>query len=75
MNCDVLTLHRYRWLSDKTQDLFHEGTPVMEAYQVPFKFTGMIDRVTIELSEITKSAAVETDKARKEAALKKALSD
>jgi arylsulfatase A-like enzyme len=52
-----------------------EGTPVTEAYQVPFKFTGKIDRVTIELKEMTKSAADATNKARKEAALKKALSD
>jgi len=52
-----------------------EGTPVTEAYQVPFKFTGKIDRVTIELKEMTQSAADETNKARKEAALKKALSD
>ena len=52
-----------------------EGTPVTEAYQVPFKFTGKIDKVTIELKETTQSAAAETDKARKEAALKKALSD
>lgn len=52
-----------------------EGTPVTEAYQVPFKFTGKIDRVTIELKEMTQSAANETNKARKEAALKKALSD
>jgi hypothetical protein len=52
-----------------------EGTPVSEAYQVPFKFTGRIDQVTIELKETTPSAAVESDKARKTAALKKALSD
>jgi len=52
-----------------------EGTPVTEAYQVPFKFTGKIDKVTIELKETTQSAVAETDKARKEAALKKALSD
>jgi len=52
-----------------------EGTPVTEAYQVPFKFTGKIAKVTIELKEMTQSAADETDKARKEAALKKALSD
>jgi arylsulfatase A-like enzyme len=52
-----------------------EGTPVTEAYRVPFKFTGKIDRVTIELKEMTQSAAAETNKARKEAALKKALSD
>jgi arylsulfatase A-like enzyme len=52
-----------------------EGTPVTEDYQVPFKFTGQIDSVTIELKEMTRSAADETDKARKEAVLKKALSD
>lgn len=40
-----------------------------------FKFTGKIDRVTIELKEMAKSAADETNKARKEAAVKKALSD
>jgi hypothetical protein len=40
-----------------------------------FKFTGKIDKVTIALKDMTKSAADETDKARKEAALKKALSD
>jgi hypothetical protein len=42
---------------------------------VPFKFTGKIDRVTIELKEMTRSAADETAKARMEAALKKGLSD
>ncbi len=52
-----------------------EGTPVTEAYQVPFKFTGKINSVTIELKEMTPSAANEAEKARKEAALKKALSD
>jgi arylsulfatase len=52
-----------------------EGTPVTEAYQVPFKFTGKIDRVTIELKQMTQSAAELTHKARSEAALKKALSD
>jgi hypothetical protein len=52
-----------------------EGTPVTEAYQVPFKFTGKIDKVTIELKEMTRSAADETNKARKEAVMKKALSD
>ena len=36
-----------------------------------FKFTGKIDKVTIALKDMTKSAADETDKARKEAALKK----
>jgi arylsulfatase A-like enzyme len=52
-----------------------EGTAVTEAYNVPFKFTGKIDKVTIDLKETTPSAANDADKARKEAALKKALSD
>jgi arylsulfatase A-like enzyme len=52
-----------------------EGTPVTEAYRVPFKFTGKIDKVTIELKEITASAAEEADQSRKVAVLKKALSD
>jgi arylsulfatase len=52
-----------------------EGTPVTEDYHVPFKFTGKIDRVTIDLKEMTRSAADETVKARMEAALKKGLSD
>jgi len=52
-----------------------EGTPVTEDYQVPFKFTGKIDKVTIDLKETTQSAAIETGKARQEAVLKRALSD
>ena len=52
-----------------------EGTPVTEDYQMPFKFTGKIDKVTIDLKEMTQSAAIETGKARQEAILKRALSD
>ena len=52
-----------------------EGTPVTEAYQVPFKFTGKIDKVTIDLKETKPSDADDADKARKEGDLKKALSD
>jgi arylsulfatase A-like enzyme len=52
-----------------------EGTPVTEDYQVPFKFTGKIDKVTIDLKEMTQSAAIETGKARQESVLKRALSD
>jgi arylsulfatase len=52
-----------------------EGTPVTEAYHVPFKFTGKIDKVTIDLKETTPAAAVESTKARSEAALKKGLAD
>jgi hypothetical protein len=52
-----------------------EGTPVTEVYQVPFNFTGKIDRVTIEFKEMTRSAADEARKSKREAAQKKALSD
>jgi arylsulfatase len=52
-----------------------DGTPVAEAYQVPFKFTGKIDKVTIDLKEMTPSVAVESTKARSEGALKKGLAD
>ena len=52
-----------------------EGTPVSEAYTVPFKFTGQINRVTIELKEMTPATANASDKARRQAALKKGLSN
>jgi hypothetical protein len=52
-----------------------EGTPVTEDYQMPFKFTGKIDKVTIDLKKMTQSAAIETGKARQEAIPKRALSD
>jgi arylsulfatase A-like enzyme len=52
-----------------------EGTPVTDAYQAPFKFTGKIDKVTIDLKETTPAVAEETKKARSEAALKRAISD
>ncbi|QWG16930.1 arylsulfatase [Bradyrhizobium sediminis] len=52
-----------------------EGTPVTEAYKVPFKFTGKIGKVTIELKEMKKADRDDADKARKEAVIKKALAD
>jgi arylsulfatase len=52
-----------------------EGTPVTESYKVPFKFTGKIDRVTIELKGTTKADHEAAEQARKTAALKKGLSD
>jgi len=52
-----------------------EGTAVTDAYSVPFKFTGKIDKVTIELKETTKAAADESVKGIAIAALKKAVSD
>jgi hypothetical protein len=52
-----------------------EGTPVSQAYAVPFKFAGKIDKVTVELKETTVAAADDSRKSKSEAALKKALSD
>ena len=52
-----------------------EGTPVTEAYTVPFTFTGKIAKVTIELKEMKAAAADEAEQVHREAALKKGLSD
>jgi hypothetical protein len=52
-----------------------EGTPVTEAYKVPFKFTGRIGQVTIELKEMKKADSEDAAQARKAAELKKGLSD
>jgi hypothetical protein len=50
-----------------------EGTPVTEAYQVPFKFTGKIDKVTIELKEMKSTDADEAGQAKKVASLKEGI--
>ncbi len=52
-----------------------EGTPVTEAYKVPFKFTGKIGQVTIELKEMKKADSEEAVRGRKAAALKRGLSN
>ncbi len=52
-----------------------EGTAVTDAYKVPFKFTGAIAQVTIELNEATQADLEKADDARRDAAVKKALSD
>jgi arylsulfatase A-like enzyme len=52
-----------------------EGTPVTEAYKVPFKFTGKIGKVTIELKEVKAAARDSTEQAHKVATLKRALAD
>jgi arylsulfatase len=52
-----------------------EGTPVTEAYKTPFRFTGKIDQVTIELKEMKKADRENVEQARKAAALKKGLAD
>jgi len=52
-----------------------ESTPVTEAYRSPAKFPGKIERVTIDLKEGKRGDLDESDKARKAAAVKKAISD
>jgi hypothetical protein len=52
-----------------------EGTPVTKSYKVPFKFTGKIAKVTLELKEEKKADNDDAVQARKAAALKKGLSD
>jgi hypothetical protein len=63
---------------DEGADVGEDGeTPVVANYgiQAPYKFTGKIDRVTVELKEMEKTPKAEEDKLRAEAAQKKALSD
>ena len=52
-----------------------EGTPVTEAYKVPFKFTGKIASVTLELKDVKTADHEESQQAHKTARLKKALAD
>jgi hypothetical protein len=51
------------------------GTPVTEAYKVPFMFTGKIDKVTIDLTEVNAAGKDEVNKTQMDAKLKKGLSD
>jgi hypothetical protein len=52
-----------------------EATPVIETYKVPFKFTGKIDKVTIELKETKTADRDEAEQAHKVSVFKKALAD
>jgi len=52
-----------------------EGTAVTAAYEIPFKFTGKIKRVTVELGLMSSAEAIEAQKVRREAAIKVALSN
>jgi hypothetical protein len=66
---------RLRELHDDEAERIDAATPVTEAYKVPFKFTGKIAKVTIELKEMKKTDLDDAVHARKAAALKKGLSD
>jgi arylsulfatase len=40
----------YRWALDETFDVGQDtGTPVVESYQVPFAFTGNLQRIVVNL--------------------------
>jgi hypothetical protein len=64
--------------ADEGADVGEDGeTPVTEDYGIPapYKFTGKIDKVTIELKEMKTADKKAEDKGRAEAAHKKAMSD
>ena len=52
-----------------------EGTPVTEAYQSPAKFTGKIEKVTIDLKTEKKADLDDAETARRAGAAKKAVAD
>lgn len=63
---------------DEGADVGEDGeTPVVEDYGIPapYKFTGRIDKVTIDLKEMKAADKTEENKLRAETAHKKALSD
>ena len=61
----------FRLSLDETLDCGEDtGTPVSEDYHVPFKFTGKIEKVTIELQKAKAADKGEAEQSRKEAALR-----
>ena len=51
------------------------GTPVNLSYDVPFKFTGKIDKVTINLKPVDTKSAVQAEKLQRQADFAKAMQD
>lgn len=71
---------------DKTQGYFFSadegadvgcdlGTPVIETCPVPFKFTGKIAKITVDLKPSTATDKAESERIHREGTLKKAISD
>lgn len=52
-----------------------EGTAVSSIYPVPFRFNGKIKKVTVDISSATAADLINDEKARREAAIKTALSN
>jgi arylsulfatase len=51
------------------------GTPVNLTYDVPFKFTGKIEKVTIDLKPMEAATVPKNEQAQREAAVAKAMQD
>jgi hypothetical protein len=52
----------FRISADETLDIGEDtGTPVSEDYQVPFKFTGVLKKVAIQLTDSVLSAEEEAE--------------
>ena len=52
----------FRISADETLDIGEDtGTPVSEDYRVPFKFTGELKRVLIQLTDATLTAEEEAE--------------
>ena len=49
-----------------------EGTAVAKAYSIPFKFTGQIHKVTVDLKPMTTAEAAEAEKARRQTEIRMA---
>lgn len=65
-----------RYALDEGLDVGEDtGTPVNLAYDVPFKFTGKLGKVTIDLEPMEKGTAQESEKLQREAAIAKAQQD
>ena len=64
--------------ADEGADVGEDGeTPVVEDYGIPapYRFTGKIDKITIDLKEMKTADKEKADMARKETSMKKALLD
>jgi arylsulfatase A-like enzyme len=70
--------HAYIFSPDEGADVGLDGeTPVVEDYGVPapHRFTGKIDKVTVDVKEMEKADKAEEDKLRADLAGKKAMAD
>ncbi|MGH9789410.1 MAG: arylsulfatase [Candidatus Acidiferrales bacterium] len=66
----------FRMALDETLDIGEDaGTPVSEAYHVPFKFTGKLEKVTIDLRPLPPTAQAELEEAAEEEPVSKAARD